>query len=686
MARDPVCGMYVEENENAIKIFKNGRIYYFCSESCKEQFEKPEKEYIRLLKLLQLSWIITIPVIFFTYFPIFSYSDYILFILATINQFYPGLRYYKGAIDALKNRVGNMDLLIALGTTMAWSYSTITLFFKTFNSKSLYFDISSVIISLILTGTFLENKMKRKASEALEKLISLQPKNAHLIHDNTVIDVPVENIKINDLIIIKQGERIPVDGIIVEGISEVDESMMTGESFPITKKTGDRILAGTLNISSVLKVKVEKVGNDTTLSEIVQIVENASTERVPIQRIADRISMYFIPLVIFAGIISFLIWYFIGKIGLTFSLLIFVSVIIIACPCAMGIATPAALIVSSGISASNGIIFKNGESIEKSNKIDTVILDKTGTITMGEPEVKEIISTDSFSQDFIIRIAAIAESQSSHPFARAIMKKVKGENIEFPDDFEYFPGQGIKAIYKGNKIMIGNMEILKNENIEFKMNSYLSKSVENGYSYLFVVYNSKVIGIILISDTIRENSYEAINELFKMGMDVWMVTGDNQYVANNIAEKLSIKNVISNVKPPEKAKIVEKLKKEGKNVAFVGDGINDSPALVSADLGIVVGSGADIAKEAGDVILLKNNLMDLIKVFKIGKKTMKKIKQNLFWAFVYNSTLIPIAGGLLIPFFGPEIYNIIPFFAALAMAFSSTTVVTNSLLLRRMKL
>jgi len=687
MAKDPICGMYVEENEYAIKSIRNGRTYYFCSESCKEQFEKPEKEYKKLKFSLIISWSLTIPVVILTYFTQITFLKYVIFVLASINQFYPGFRFYKGLLDAIKNRIGNMDTLIAMGTSVAWLYSTIVIFFPyIFIFKGIYFDTSSIIISLVLTGIFMENLMKEKATDSLQKLISLQPKVAHLVKDGSLIDIDVDKIKKDDILLVKPGERFPTDSEIIEGITDVDESMVTGESIPVVKKVGDMVIGGTLNTINPVKIKVSKTGNETTLSEIINIVEKATTERVPIQRLADKVSSYFVPLVILIGTFSFFFWYFIGGIGLTFSLLVLVSVLIIACPCALGIATPAALMVSSGKAAVNGIIFKNGESIEMASKINTIILDKTGTLTLGKPEVTDIYTFSDFSKKDVLKLASIAEIQSEHLLGKAIINEVNGEKIEFPEYFQYIPGMGIKAIYNKNTIVVGSLNMIRNEGIEFIYQDLLYDLEKKGKTVLIVAYNSKVIGLLAIADKIKGEAKKTIQEIQKMGIDPWMITGDNENSAKEISENLGIKNVIANAKPKDKLEKIKELRKIGKIVAMVGDGINDAPALAEADLGIAIGTGSDIAAETGGVILMKGNIYDVVKVLKLGRKTLKKIKQNLAWAFLYNSILIPIAAGLLIPVYGPKIYNILPFFAAIAMAFSSTTVVSNSILLKSVKL
>lgn len=683
MAIDPVCGMYVEEKENAIKSLKYGRTYYFCSESCRAHFERPEREIKKLKATLVLSWILTIPVLILTFFPVLPYSVYVIFSLATINQYYAGFRFYRGIADAFKSRSGNMDTLIAMGTTVAWIFSTIVTFFPDiFETRNIYFDTSSVIISLVLTGTYMESLMKKRAADSIEKLLSLQPSYAHLVVGGDLKEVPVERIKVGDILLVKPGERFPADCIIMDGITDVDESMITGESMPVVKRNGDTVICGTVNKTGAVRTKAIRVGDDTTLSKIIRIVENATSEKVPVQRLVDRISSYFVPAVIFIAFGSFIFWYFLGGVGLTFSILVLVSVLIIACPCALGIATPAALIVASGRASQNGILFKNGEAIEKASRVDTVILDKTGTLTTGHPEVSDIIPLNGNDERSVLETAAIAELQSDHPVGRAIVEMVKGKR-DFPEKFEYLPGLGVRAFYRGSKILVGNREFISMENIYFSAEELIEKIEKEGGTALVVACDSQVLGIIGVRDRLRNNAKKAVEALYNMGMDVYLVTGDNRFVATDVASQLNIRNVFSDVKPEGKLRIIEDLQKKGKLVAMVGDGINDSPALAKAYLGIAIGSGTDIAKETGDVILMRDEILDIVNVFRLGRKTMKKIRQNLTWAFVYNSVLIPVAAGLLIPVLGAGIYEFLPILAASAMAFSSTTVVTNSLLLKK---
>ena len=688
MARDPICGMYVDETTAAIRSFKYGKNYYFCSEVCKNQFDEPEKELKKLKFLLVLSWILTIPVILFTYLIRFEYWTYVILVMASVVQFYPGLRFYKGTIDAIKNRAGNMDTLIAIGTSAAWAYSAgVVVFPSLFPSTGIYFDTSTAIVSLILTGTLMEHLTKARASEALSKLVSLLPKTAHLVRDSKIVDVKVEEIRVGDILLVKPGEGIPTDSRVVEGFTSIDESMITGESLPVDKKIGDRVTGGTMNLSGAVRIEAVRIGEDTDLSEIIETVRNANSAKVPIQRLADKVSSYFVPAVMTVGILSFLYWYYIGNIGLTFSLLVFVSVLIIACPCALGIATPAALMVASGKAAENGILVKGGEYIEVANKVDTVAFDKTGTITKGHLEVTDIVKVSKLDEKEILTYAAAAEANSEHPVGKAVVNRAKHEGLEvkFPTDFNYIPGKGITCRLV-NRILIGNRDLISDNGISiFDFENSVKKLEGEGKTVLIMALDSEVVGLIALGDTIKDDSFRAVKALKDLKIETWMISGDNETTARAIAVKVGITNVLAGVKPGQKLEKIEELQKSGKIVAMVGDGINDAPSLAKADLGIAIGSGTDVAMETGGMVLMKDKLYDVFVSLKLGRMTIRKIKQNLLWAFFYNIFLIPIAAGALIPLFGANIYNTLPFLAAFAMAFSSTTVVLNSLLLKRFK-
>ena len=688
MARDPICGMYVDETTATIKSFKYGKNYYFCSEACKDQFDEPERELKKLKFLLALSWILTIPVILFTYLIHFEYWTYVTLVMASVVQFYPGLRFYKGTIDAIKNRAGNMDTLIAIGTSAAWAYSAgVVVFPSLFPSTGIYFDTSTAIVSLILTGTLMEHLTKTRASEALSKLVSLLPKTAHLVRDGKIVDVKVEEIRVNDILLVKPGEGIPTDSRVVDGFTSIDESMITGESMPVDKKIGDMVTGGTMNLSGAVRIEAVRIGEDTALSEIIETVRNANSARVPIQRLADKVSSYFVPAVVSVGILSFLYWYYVGNIGLTFSLLVFVSVLIIACPCALGIATPAALMVASGKAAENGILVKGGEYIEVASKVDTVAFDKTGTITKGHLEVTDIVKLSTLDEREILTYAAAAEANSEHPVGKAVVNRAKNESLEvkFPTDFNYIPGKGI-ACRLVKRILIGNRDLISDNGISISGFENSVKKLEGeGKTVLIMALDSEVVGLIALGDTIKDDSSRAVKALKDLKIETWMISGDNETTARAIAVKVGITNVLAGVKPGQKLEKIEELQRSGKIVAMVGDGINDAPSLAKANLGIAIGSGTDVAMETGGMVLMKNKLYDVFVSLKLGRMTIRKIKQNLLWAFFYNIFLIPIAAGALIPLFGASIYNTLPFLAAFAMAFSSTTVVLNSLLLKRFK-
>ncbi len=688
MARDPICGMYVDETTATIKSFKYGKNYYFCSEACKDQFDEPERELKKLKFLLALSWILTIPVILFTYLIHFEYWTYVTLVMASVVQFYPGLRFYKGTIDAIKNRAGNMDTLIAIGTSAAWAYSAgVVVFPSLFPSTGIYFDTSTAIVSLILTGTLMEHLTKTRASEALSKIVSLLPKTAHLVRDGKIMDVKVEEIRVNNILLVKPGEGIPTDSRVVDGFTSIDESMITGESLPVDKKIGDMVTGGTMNLSGAVRIEAVRIGEDTALSEIIEAVRNANSARVPIQRLADKVSSYFVPAVVTVGILSFLYWYYIGNIGLTFSLLVFVSVLIIACPCALGIATPAALMVASGKAAENGILVKGGEYIEVASKVDTVAFDKTGTITKGHLEVTDIVKLSTLNEKEILSYAAAAEANSEHPVGKAVVNRAKNESLEvkFPTDFNYIPGKGITCRLV-KRILIGNRDLISDNGISISGFENSVKKLEGeGKTVLIMALDSEVVGLIALGDTIKDDSSRAVKALKDLKIETWMISGDNETTARAIAGKVGITNVLAGVKPGQKLEKIEELQRSGKIVAMVGDGINDAPSLAKANLGIAIGSGTDVAMETGGMVLMKNKLYDVFVSLKLGRMTIRKIKQNLLWAFFYNIFLIPIAAGALIPLFGASIYNTLPFLAAFAMAFSSTTVVLNSLLLKRFK-
>jgi Cu+-exporting ATPase len=691
LAKDPICGMYVDEKTAEFKATVRGTTYYFCSHTCMREFLAPEVEIRKLKIAVAVGGILTILIIILTYatFLPMRINNYVLFVLDTPIQFYFGLRFYHGTYDAIRNRMGNMDSLIALGTSAAWGYSTVVTFFPSLLSyTAVFYDTAAAIVTLILVGRYLEHLSKGRASEAVRKLMDLQPKLAHVLRNDKEIEIPVEQIEVGDVFVVRPGEKVPVDGVVAEGHSSVDQSMITGESIPVEKSANDEVIGGTINKTGLLKVKATKVGQDTTLSQIVKLVEEAQIGKAPIQKIADRVAAYFVPFVTIVAFVSALSWYFIGNIGLQFSLLVFVSVTVIACPCALGVATPAALLVGTSKGAQNGILIKGGDYLEIARKVTAVVFDKTGTLTVGKPSVTDVVPVGKIDSDTVVRLAASVERGSEHPLAEAIEKEASARSLVVvePSEFEAIPGKGVKAKVQEKTVVLGNRKLMAEMSVNLvEIEQKITRLEEEGKTLMFLVLNGALAGIIASADTLKQHSKETVEELKKMGIAVIMLTGDNERTAKSIASKLGIDRVFSEVLPEQKEIVIERLQNEGKIVAMVGDGINDAPALAKADIGIAIGSGTDVAKETGGIVLVKEDLRDVVIAIKLSKATVRKIKQNLFWAFMYNGALIPIAAGALVPFFGAQVYNVLPFLAAGAMAFSSVTVISNSLLLERFK-
>ena len=706
MAKDPVCGMFVEEKHDTIASIKDGRKYYFCSSQCLNEFTQPEKELKKLKNYVTISIGLTIPIVILSLphmFPshfealipmnVMQYTNFIMLALATPLQFWIGWRFYRGLWDGIRARASNMDTLIAVGTTTAYVYSAIVTIAPSYLPfKSVYFETAAIIITLILIGRLLETRTKERASNAVRKLLDIQPKMAKILRNGTEIALPIEQVKENDLMLIKPGERIPADGIVEDGFSSIDESAITGESIPIDKQKGDQVIGATINKNGLLKVRATKVGQDTVLSQIIALVEEARTGKAHMQRLVDQVAKYFVPGVMIIALCVGFGWYYLGGIGLTYSILAFVSVIIIACPCALGIATPAALMMGSGKGAENGILFKGGEYLEMARKVKTVVFDKTGTLTKGKPSVTDIVDlTNGVLGDAeLLRLAAIVESGSEHPLSQAVIIKAKDEGLAIlssPDFFEAVSGRGLRARYADHTILIGNRKLMEENKLSVSsaIETKLKQFESEGKTATIIAIDYNLSGIIVFADTIKDEACEAIDSLKLMGMDVVMLTGDNERTAKAVAYQLGISKVFSQVLPQQKEQVISSLKKNGNVVAMVGDGINDAPALAQADLGIAIGSGTDVAKETGGIILIKGDLRDVVTALDLGRKTVSKIKQNLFWAFAYNAGLIPIAGGILVPFGGVGIFGWLPMLAGLAMAMSSVTVVGNSILLGRYK-
>lgn len=664
--------------------------------------DKAELENQRMWLKFKVSTVFTIPLLYIAMghmmgLPLPSFitphHNPLAFALAQLVFLIPiliaGNKFYKIGFKTLFSGNPNMDSLIAVGTSSALLYGLYATYMISIGQveyvMDLYYETAGTIITLILFGKSLEARSKGKTSEAIKKLIGLQPKTAIVLGEDGEIEIPIEEVEKGDVVLVKPGEKIPVDGIVVDGYSSVDESMLTGESLPVDKEVNSNVVGASINKNGLLKIKTEKTGNDTALSKIIKLVENAQGTKAPIAKLADIISGYFVPTVIVIALVSGVIWY-IASLDISFALRIFISVLVIACPCALGLATPTAIMVATGKGADNGILIKSGEALESAHKINAIVFDKTGTITEGKPSVTDIITFGTYSEDDILKIAASAEKGSEHPLGESIILRANEKSLSMTEikRFRNVPGHGIKvALADGTNVLIGNLKLLDKYKINTDKYSDLTKIAREGKTPMYVAINGELEGIIGVADTVKETSYEAIDALHKLGIKVAMITGDHSETASAIAKDVGIDIVISEVLPEDKSFEVQKLRDDGYVVAMVGDGINDAPALATADVGIAIGSGTDIAMESADIVLMRSDLRDVSKAISLSKSTIRNIKQNLFWAFAYNTAGIPLAAGLIYAFGGPLLN---PMFAAAAMSFSSVSVVTNALRLRNVKL
>ncbi|MFC1698105.1 heavy metal translocating P-type ATPase [Nanoarchaeota archaeon] len=679
----------ITTNEKIIKLIQN-KGYEAELTSDKDDFNKEAKLREKEVKTLKydfyLSLIFSIPVfilgMFFMKNPI-PFQDIIMWLFATPVQFLIAAPMYKSAFIALKDKTANMDTLIVMGTSAAYFYSV---FVVLSGQGHVYFEASAVLITIVIFGRYLEAKARGKTSEAIKKLIGLKPKIATIIRNKQEMKIHVDKVQVGDIVIVKPGEKIPVDGIIVEGHSSIDESMVTGESIPIEKKKGDNVIGATINKHGALRFKATKVGKNTMLAQIIKLIEDAQGSKAPIQRFADNVSAYFVPTVLLIALTTFVVWYAVVGAEFSFALIAAVAVLVIACPCALGLATPTAIMVGTGKGARKGILIKGGEALETAHKIKHVILDKTGTITKGTPEVTDLVPVGKITEKQLLTIAGSIEKGSEHPLAEAIVKMADNKSIKFNKvtNFKAIPGHGIKANISKKLYYFGNVKLMNDFKINLKTHMDTIHSLEEqGKTVMMLGEGKKLVGFVAVADTIKRSSPQAIAQLKKMDIKVYMITGDNERTAKAIAKKVGVTDYFAEVLPEDKSKHVKNLQKQNNKVAMVGDGINDAPALAQADIGIAMGSGTDVAMETGDIVLMKDDLLDVVKAIKLSRMTMSKIRQNMFWALFYNTLGIPIAAGLLYPFTG---WLLNPMIAGGAMALSSVSVVSNSLLLKLKKL
>jgi Cu+-exporting ATPase len=704
LAKDPVCGMLVHK-ATALAFETGGRTYYFCSPGCQRTFESPEQELKSLKRrvTIALSGVVALAILRAAVFlglaagattltwvpipwlPLFTWGVWMM-ILVTPVQFIGGWTFYKGAYEGIRHRTINMDVLVALGTSVAYFYSLVVVLFPHLlpvGDRDVYFEVSAVIIAFVLLGRYMEDIMKKKSSAAVRKLMDLRPATARVVRDGLEMEVPAESVMCGETLVVRPGEKIPTDGDVVAGESAVDEKLVTGESLPVEKRPGDAVIGGTINTSGSFRFCATRVGADTTLSQIIRLVEDAQTSSAQIQRIADRVTVYFVPAVVSIALLSFAVWLLVGD--LPTAVLAFIAVLIIACPCALGIATPAALMVGVGKGAEAGILIRGAEYLERAVKLSTVVFDKTGTLTRGEPSVTDVdvLHVDGYSdlsEEELLRDAAAAERGSEHPLGQAIVRDATMRVGAVPEaaGFQAVAGHGVEASVDGRTVLIGNRRLMAARDVDLAAaaEARVTALERQGKTAMLVAVDGALVGVVAVADTLKDNAAAAVAELRNEGVTVAMLTGDNERTAKAIAGELGIDRVIANVLPGDKALEIQRLRDAGEVVAMVGDGINDAPALATADIGIAIGSGSDVAKETGGIILIKDDLGDVAMAIRLSRATMRKIKQNLFWAFGYNTAAIPIAAlGLLNPVI-----------AAAAMALSSLSVIANSATLKGLRI
>lgn len=677
--------MYVDEAVSTLRLQRENRTYYFCSEGCLHQFAAPEEEHRRLRRNLVVAWPLALLILALTY--VWHPTDWPFFAgaLAGVVQFYSGRSFYRGAWDSLANRMGNMDLLIAVGTTAAFLYSWAALLASSRLPAAYYFDASSLIIALILSGNYLEQWTRARATSALQRLNEQLPATVRVVRDNTERTIPLVELRPGDIARIRPGEKFPADARVRVGRTSADEAILTGEPFPVPKQPGDSVLAGSINIEGLVDVEALGVGENTFLTRIGQLLTEAETSRVPLQRFADRLAAAFVPFVLALGLFAATLWVLFGGATPEIGLLVFVSVVITACPCAFGLATPAAILVGTGRAAQGGVLFKGADSIERCAQVDLVLTDKTGTLTASIPALTSVKPLPPYSADEVLSLAAAVERGSDHPLARAVVAAAtaRGSATVAVTEIRVDPGRGIRALWNGRRVGVLPPEGTPLANAEATLvGDELTRIRMRGETASLLTIDESVVGVLAFDTPVLTGAREAIEELARDGIEVVMVTGDGPEAAQRIAAELGISKVHSRVVPMEKTRLVARYREEGHRVAFVGDGINDAAALAAAEVGIAIGSGSDVAREAGQVLLVRSDFTGVPLALRTARRTVAKVRQNLIWAIAYNAILLPVAAGLLVPFFGFGVYQFLPITGALAMAISSTTVLTNSLSLR----
>lgn len=690
--RDPVCGMVIE-SETAIKRKIGDRMYYFCAESCAAVYEAPERELRQMKRRITITLLGAIAAGAVRILFIFGLMGGIMalnivggltvyslaaFLVATPVVWVAGFSIIKGAYFSLKLRKINMDVLIATGVLAGWAYGAINAFIPGLGAEG-YLEVAVAILAFVLLGKYIEESIRRRSAASIRKLLELQPTIARVVRDGEEVEVPIDEVQEGDTIIIKPGEKVPTDGVVIAGYSSVDEKLLTGESIPVEKNVGSEVIGATVNKAGLLKIRASRVGEDTALHQIIHMVEEAQASSAPVQKFADKIVAKFVPIIFSVAVISFSYWFITDS--FTQAFLVLLAVLLIACPCALGIATPTAILAGVGKGAEYGVLLRSGEYVEKARKLTTVVFDKTGTLTRGEPSVTDIKAFSGFTEKEVLKYAAIAEKGSEHPLAEAIIKQAQTAEIKIPDaeSFEALPGRGVQCVTEGKTVLLGNRKLMEEKSVPAtELEEKLVELEAQGKTAMLLAVEGKPAGVIAVMDTLKENATEAVEKMKDMKLEVIMLTGDNDRTAQAIAKQVGIEKVIANVLPWQKVDAIKNLQSQKKIVAMVGDGINDAPALAQADIGIAIGSGTDIAKETGGIVLIKDDLRDVVLGVELSKKTMRKINTNLFWAFIYNSVMIPVAAMGLLGDQGPM-------WAAGAMAISSLTVVTNSALLKLSK-